>query len=983
MADSLILAEQIELLGGGVASTIPECAGAVFRLAPGFTLSAPDPQSNVVASLILDGERPVGRRAGNRAPAIPVVIRAPDRATLAAAREVLIRAVDADYFTLKWTRDTALPLVLDCFRAAATVVDYSILRDRELISTLTLSFQALPYGRSDTPVIAEFPSPLTGKTAAPSPLTIDGYTTVSGTHWSQSVQGPGAFSAFWTTGSSGLGVTASYTASGLGPLNLTGYNGLAVYAGFGSTGFFPWFGLRMAGPVQFTFKLTDGTHSASVHVTRRVRMSSNSFAPVWQRIRVPIPAGSGLNLAAVTGYTITVSSRQSGDLPYTELYLSSFAAVPYATAASVQPVSGTVIDLGGIAGSARSPFSLQIQQPPGVSSSNQKVYSTPGDFLFLAPSGCTAIQRAEAYAAGGKGSADTGATYRGGAGGGEYQGEPGIPVTPGNTYPVHVPGQSANLTGTGDSASFTGDGGAGILAHGGTNQPDNTTAGSAGGTGASRIVRLTGQNNNFDGGIGTWAAGSNATVAPTSAQHQAGTGALAVTSVAAGDMYAGSCPSASILTQGIPCDPLWPVVVNGFSKAATTARNTAGGAEFYDANGNSLGQLFGTQIANVTTSWTALNQATLTPPAGAVWCRAISKTFATGAASETHWTDTMTLFSGVHNNGGAGGNGANPAGGGGGGAGGPGGVGTAGQAGNLGGAGGGGNGGLAGAGGLGGQSTGMAGVTGSQAGGGGGGAQGGLSRTKGGLGQSGAVALTYFQTLGAKTLVIHRPGFDAPDTLSPFVMLSSGDIPNGSTEYVVPSLVAETPARFGSTYTVMLVSFSWSNPSASRTLTVTVKHYEQLGGLVYTQQISRTLTPNALASQLVNLGEVTIPDHLLPDDNVNGYFTITVTDSNTADRFQDCLFLDTLGSTIVIESTNAYVNYFIDEPPTDRSLGNIMGSMFDRGDAISVLAYASVSGPPMTVDPLGNQTLLIYCADQSAPSAELVHYPRWMVDRLS
>lgn len=981
-----MLCELIELLGNGVASTIPECAGAMFRLAPGYSLGAPDPQSNVVAALILDGERPIGRRAGNRNPSIPVVIQAPDRATLAAAREVLIRAVDADYFTLKWTREGALPLVLDCFRAAATVIDYSIPHDRALVSTLALSFSALPYGRSDTPVIAEFPSPLTGKSAAPAPVTIDGYSTVSGAHWSQSAQGPGAFSAFWSTGTSGLGAVASYTRSGLAPLDLTGLNGLAVYAGFGSTGFFPWWGLKMAGPVQFTFRLTDGTHSASVHVTRRIRMSSNSFAPVWQRIRVPIPAGSGLNLAAVTGYTITVSSRKDGDLPYAELYLSTFQAVPYATAASVQPPSGTVVDLAGIAGSARSPFSLQIQQPIGPSSLNQKVYSTPGDFLFLAPSGCTAIQRAEMYAAGGKGSTDVSDLYRAGGGGGEYHGEPGIPVTPGQASQVHVPAGGAASSGTADSAYFTSDTGVQVLAHGGSNCADNTAAAGVGGTGAASIQQLAGQNSDFDGGIGNWAGAGNATVAATASQHQAGTGALAVTSAAAGDMTAASCTPANIATQGMPCDPAFPVVVNGFSKAAVTPRNALLGAEFYDVDAVSLGQLLGTSAANVTTGWTALPQATLTPPAGSVRYRVLSRTLAAGAAAEVHWTDTVTSTSGRHHDGGAGGagSGGGPCAGGGGGSAGVTGAGGAGG-GAATGAGGTGGGGLAGTGGLGAQANGLPGQAGKAAGGGGGGASNDVFHASmpGGKGAPGAVALTFYQTLGCKTLVIHRPGYDSPDTLSPFVMLSSADVPDGTTEYVVPSLVAGTPARFGSTYTVMLVSSSWNNPSASRTITVTVRHYEQLGGLAYAQQIPLAVTPSSLKSQLVNLGEVTIPDHLLPDDNTNGYFTITVGSTNTGDRFQDCLFLDTLGSTIIIQSPNPYVNYFIDEPPTDKGLGNIMGSMFDRPDAISVLAYADVSGPPMTVDPLGNQTLLIYCADQSAPSAELTMFPRWMADRLS
>ena len=46
--DSLVLGD-IELLGGGPASTNPSCAGAIFRLLDGFDLSAPQPDTDFVA----------------------------------------------------------------------------------------------------------------------------------------------------------------------------------------------------------------------------------------------------------------------------------------------------------------------------------------------------------------------------------------------------------------------------------------------------------------------------------------------------------------------------------------------------------------------------------------------------------------------------------------------------------------------------------------------------------------------------------------------------------------------------------------------------------------------------------------------------------------------------------------------------------------------------------------------------------------------
>src|SRR5580704_48862 len=108
MANSLVLGNQIELLGaeGGVPSLIPACAGAIFLLADdgSYSLGAAQPTTDYVASLILDGSRPFGRRADNRQIVLPVKIIAPNGSLqlLAAAREILGQVTDQDVFTITW-----------------------------------------------------------------------------------------------------------------------------------------------------------------------------------------------------------------------------------------------------------------------------------------------------------------------------------------------------------------------------------------------------------------------------------------------------------------------------------------------------------------------------------------------------------------------------------------------------------------------------------------------------------------------------------------------------------------------------------------------------------------------------------------------------------------------------------------------------------------------------------------------------------------
>src|SRR5216683_1825138 len=248
-SDSLVIANQIELLGGpnGVASVNPLCPGAVYRLMPGYDLSTPQPTTDYVGSLILDGERPFGRRASNRQITLTVKITAPTFTILAAAREILFDAVDEQSWPLIWTRATgtdpsSYPLVLECFRAHPSIVKWGGADTFNLrpVGLVTLSFDALPYGRSDEQLQLALASPLIGGTTPTAPVTLDGFSSVSGSNWvssSQHVVGPA--SARFDPGIAPLSndkggtVPATYTAAISGaPVNLAGLTGISVWAGF-------------------------------------------------------------------------------------------------------------------------------------------------------------------------------------------------------------------------------------------------------------------------------------------------------------------------------------------------------------------------------------------------------------------------------------------------------------------------------------------------------------------------------------------------------------------------------------------------------------------------------------------------------------------------------------------------------------------------------------------------------------------------------
>jgi hypothetical protein len=193
-------------------------------------------------------------------------------------------------------------------------------------------------------------------------------------------------------------------------------------------------------------------------------------------------------------------------------------------------------------------------------------------------------------------------------------------------------------------------------------------------------------------------------------------------------------------------------------------------------------------------------------------------------------------------------------------------------------------------------------------------------------------------------------------------------------------------ARFDGTYTGMLVAASWNNPSAARTLQLTVNQYEAAGGTKWsTSTTAISVTPNLLpnGTPFVNLGNITLPGKAIPADNLAAYFTCVITDSNGSDEFWDLILIDNNGQTLIIaEPAGAgYVTYYVDEPDSKYDMGGVYGSQSGRPQAISVTdAIQAWSGGPLTLQP-GDNTLLAYSL-AGAPSISVELFTRWFHQRL-
>jgi hypothetical protein len=1064
MSDSLVVSGSIELLGGGVASTIPACAGAIFRLQQGFDLSAPQPTTDFVASLILDGERPFGRRSSNRTIALPILIVGTSRTNLAAAREVLEQAIDQDQWTLTWTRDpgpggTALPLVIDCFRAQPSKPVYNTLIEKQLnMLQIDLTIPALPYGRSDTQQQIAFASPVPSSYIVPPPppsaVTIDTFTTIASTQCQQSSQCVvGPFTAMWDpdsplVGDPGGQVTPfAYGPVTLNPaVNLAGLTALQVWAGFGSRYYWALdYHHRTAG-VQVAVTLTDTSgNTLSFSRGNLIHPVSPSWGqPVFSQVTIPIPQGSTeFNYAAVASYSLLVTNKQYPvpRLGWVTCYLDHLVAVP--PSQSFAPVTrGYVYTLSGLQGTARAPMSLTFQQPP--TAGTPSTLSSAGAGSYTVPAG-TAWLNVAATGGGGAGASVPSSGQGGGGGGGEFAGEGNFAASPGQVIPYVVgAGGTSGSSPVDGQASVFGPGPSGSLqvaANGGKSAAYGSATAGQGGSGSGNSAEYPGgAGRTATGGLG---GGGGSSAGPASAGNSpVGTGSLTFTtsgswlcpsgvtqvfaecwaggggggggssgngagggggeyrasfiSVTPGNNYSyavgsggsggssGSSGSAGGLSSftgdggsSVIAEPGHGGQGNtfGFSGGGSGGSGGTGAAGFSGGEGGSAYPYSGGGGSSAGPS-AAGNQgsspggATAPPGAGSGGAGSGAR-----AANGTAGSVPGGGGGGTYDTGFTAGSGAHgqvrityPAG-----------IGAPTSAGAAAVSGG-------GAGGAGGASAGTNGSAGSTPGGAGGGGNSGGSAQSGGAGAAGQIVVTPYASQPVKTLIVHRPPLGAAKMFQPLVSVGGGnDTPNGATQYNLPQPVAGVNATFSGTYTVYLVNASW-NGTGSRTVTVTVTQYEYNGGPSYTVSTAPvSFTPSQISNGIVTAGVLTLPVKAVAADNTAGYYTVSVTDTNTSDRFFDAIFLDTMGQTIVVNesSGSGYLTYYVDAPDPNVALGQVLGSWNGRPSAISVMdACQAISGGPPVVEPAdGANQLFAYCADGVAPAISVSFSPSWFFDR--
>lgn len=527
--DSLVLGNKIELLGGpgGVASIEPSCAGAIFKLQPGFDMGAPQPDVDFLQTFITDGERPYGTRASDRTCQMTIHIHADSFKQLEAAREFLYQTIDRQFWTTTWTRrsetdDFSLPLVLDCFRAMPTTNQWGGVDELfgEPIASVTIQFMALPYGRADEQEQVAFALPvatLNAPTAPPNPITLDDFSTINSTQFSQSTTvATGTFSGFWDPNAApanspdGTGVSLQYSAQLSATTDITGQLSLNLYLGLGSRYFFN-LDYRAKIRLRCNYALIDinGVRLEFANDTGQLPVSQDPASPVFSMISAPIPlTHPTFDYTRVVAYELLIYSRAprfgfpKGELKWLCAYLNKVHVNPSTQVTQAAATRGNIYTVYGVKGTVRTPCSMQFQvapaagTPTSITATGSGSYTVPANTLYL---------KVEAWGGGGAGATETTTGVGGGGGGGEYAREENFASVVGQSIPYIVgAGGTTGSPAVDGGGTVFGPGPSGPLfvsANGGKSALQNSINAGLGGTGSTNSVH-------YDGGPGRTATGS-------------------------------------------------------------------------------------------------------------------------------------------------------------------------------------------------------------------------------------------------------------------------------------------------------------------------------------------------------------------------------------------------------------------------------------------------------------------------------------------
>jgi hypothetical protein len=151
---------------------------------------------------------------------------------------------------------------------------------------------------------------------------------------------------------------------------------------------------------------------------------------------------------------------------------------------------------------------------------------------------------------------------------------------------------------------------------------------------------LTGQNTDFEGGIGTWVTNQNSTVAGTSADAHAGTSSLAITTT---NTSSASAKHVSLPANGFPVTPGASYYSQVWFKSAAVSRTCNNTINWFDSGSNFLSTSSATGAASSTSIW-KLSSLRAVAPATAAFASLNVQVQTPAGAGEVHYFDDVTFI---------------------------------------------------------------------------------------------------------------------------------------------------------------------------------------------------------------------------------------------------------------------------------------------------------------------------------------------------
>ncbi len=359
------------------------------------------PSLSEIQSSVLDGAAVTSTSVGNRQISIPIVVRSSNRVTAATLANQVLTVVDQVSWQLMFTPDGGFPVVYDCYRGTSTVTS-DLVADAQGWQSFLITCEAAPYGHSPAPTTLALtgstapqtlesfdttPLPLTGTVYSGAPVgTVSEVTTPTPAAGAKSL----SFAGFsWCTGGAGASCGApGFKYAGMNMWKGTnGGSPLSITSGgvYGAVSFAVRVGASAYNSTQWTGTIIVTTSGGVTHngTFPAVYPQSTAWATLSTVFDTPIAAGAVITSWVLQVTCMVPSTVSTGSLP-TSLFVDSLVLTSSAGVAVSSP-QGAVLQLIGVAGTARAPLNLALARTGGGSFTSWLAHSPPADRPFAQP----------------------------------------------------------------------------------------------------------------------------------------------------------------------------------------------------------------------------------------------------------------------------------------------------------------------------------------------------------------------------------------------------------------------------------------------------------------------------------------------------------------------------------------------------------------------------------------------------------------------